>query len=77
VLLHLLQELDNDIVGRADEDLALATLLSVGHGLEAIGKDRNANHFKRETKERGVSRSEASRGRGLVGDKSAGDTWPS
>ena len=45
VLLHLLQELDHDLTGRADEDLTLSTLLSVGDSLEAIGEDRYANHF--------------------------------
>lgn len=37
VLLHNLQELDNDLGGRSDDDLALSTLLSVGKGLQAIG----------------------------------------
>jgi len=45
ILLHLLQELDHDLTGRADEDLTLSTLLSVGDSLEAIGEDRYANHF--------------------------------
>jgi len=34
--LHQGQKLDDDLGGRADEDLALATLLSVDDGLEAV-----------------------------------------
>ena len=38
VLLHLLEEFDNDLGGRADEDLPLAALLGVGDCLETIGE---------------------------------------
>ena len=37
MLLHLLEELHDDLGGRPDEDLALSALLSVGHRLEAVG----------------------------------------
>ena len=37
VLLHLLEEFDNDLGRRADEDLPLAALLGVGDCLETIG----------------------------------------
>jgi hypothetical protein len=45
VLLHLLEELDNDLGGRADKDLPLSTLLSVGHSLKAVGEYTHANHI--------------------------------
>ena len=38
VLLHLLEEFDNDLGRRADEDLPLAALLGVGDCLETIGE---------------------------------------
>ena len=44
VLLHDLQELHDDARGRAQEHLALAALLGVGHGLEAVGEDGDADH---------------------------------
>jgi len=45
VLLHQGQELDNDLGGRADQDLALATLLSVVDVVEAVVQDGDADHF--------------------------------
>ena len=44
--LHDREELDNDLGGGADEDLALALLLSVDDALEAVVEDGNANHFE-------------------------------
>ena len=40
MLLHHLQELDDDLRARADQDLALAGLLGVVDGLERIVEDR-------------------------------------
>lgn len=45
ILLHDLQELDDDLGRRADQDLTLSTLLSVGNGLEAIGEHRHLGHL--------------------------------
>jgi len=45
VLLHQGQELDNDLGGRTDQDLALATLLSVVDVVEAVVQDGDADHF--------------------------------
>ena len=45
VLLHALQELDDNLGGRADQHLALATLLSVGHRLQGIGQNAHAHHL--------------------------------
>jgi len=45
VLLHDLQELDNDLGGRADHDLALAGLLGVVEAVERIVEDGGADHF--------------------------------
>jgi len=38
VLLHTLEELDDDLGGRTDQDLAATTLLGVGDCLETIGE---------------------------------------
>ena len=38
VLLHGLEKLDNDLGGRSDDDLSLASLLGVRHGLQAVRK---------------------------------------
>ena len=46
VLLHQAQEGNNDLGSRADEHLALSTALSVGDGLQGIGKGINENHFE-------------------------------
>lgn len=44
VLLHGLQEADNDLGAGAEQHLPLATLLGVADGLQGIVKDGNANH---------------------------------
>lgn len=44
VLLHDLQELDDDLGGGAQEDLALASLLSVGDRLQGVGQNGHAHH---------------------------------
>lgn len=45
VLLHDRQELDNDLGGRADHNLTLASLLGVVHGVERIVEDGSLDHF--------------------------------
>jgi hypothetical protein len=45
VLLHDGQELDNDLGGRADQDLALASLLGVVDSIEAIVENGSLDHF--------------------------------
>ena len=45
VLLHNLEELDNDLGGRADQDLTLAGLLGVVDAVEGIVQDGSADHF--------------------------------
>jgi hypothetical protein len=45
VTLHDGQELDDDLGGRADQDLALAGLLGVVDGIEAIVEDGSFDHF--------------------------------
>ena len=45
VLLHDREELDDDLGGRTDEDLALASLLGVVHGVERIVEDGSLDHF--------------------------------
>ncbi len=45
VLLHDLQELDNNLGGWSDQDLTLSTLLSIGNGLEDIGEHRHLSHL--------------------------------
>lgn len=45
VLLHDLQELDDDLGGGADQDLALAGLLGVVDVLESIVENRSADHL--------------------------------
>ena len=44
VALHDLQELGDDLGGRADHDLALAGLLGVVEAVERIVEDRGADH---------------------------------
>ena len=46
VLLHDRQELDNDLGGRADQNLTLASLLGVVHGVERIVEDGSLDHFE-------------------------------
>jgi len=45
VLLHQGEELDNDLGGRTDQDLALAALLGVVDVVEAVVQDGDADHF--------------------------------
>jgi hypothetical protein len=45
VTLHDGQELDNDLGGRADHDLALAGLLGVVDGVERIVENGGLDHF--------------------------------
>lgn len=45
VLLHNLQELDNDLGRRSDQDLALASLLGVVDALESIVENGGADHL--------------------------------
>ena len=45
MLLHDRQELDNDLRRRADQDLALAGLLGIVHGIEGVVKDGSADHL--------------------------------
>lgn len=44
MLLHDREELDDDLGGRTDEDLALASLLGVVHGVERIVEDGSLDH---------------------------------
>jgi hypothetical protein len=46
VLLHDLQELDDNLGGWSDQDLTLSTLLSVGNSLEDIGEHRHLGHLQ-------------------------------
>jgi hypothetical protein len=45
VLLHNAKELDNDLRGWADENLALAGLLGVVDGVKRIVEDGGLDHF--------------------------------
>ena len=45
VLLHDAQELDDDLGGRTDEDLALASLLGVVDRVKRIVEDGSLDHF--------------------------------
>lgn len=45
MLLHDVQELDNDLRRRADEHLTATRLLGVVHGVERIVEDGGADHF--------------------------------
>lgn len=45
VLLHDSEELDDDLGGRPDEDLALSGLLGVVDGVERIVEDGSLDHF--------------------------------
>ena len=44
VLLHDAEELDDDLGGRTDQDLALAALLGVVDGVEGIVEDGSLDH---------------------------------
>ena len=70
MLLHLLEELHNDLGGRADEHLPLSALLGVGHALEAIGEDGDADHvWKRGGWEERQERQERQGERQETGDR--------
>lgn len=45
MLLHASEELDDDLGGRTDHHLALASLLGVVDGVERIVEDGSADHF--------------------------------
>ena len=45
MLLHDSEELDDDLGAGPDEDLALASLLGVVHGVEGIVEDGSLDHF--------------------------------
>lgn len=45
MLLHNLQELDDDLGAGSDHDLALSGLLGVVDALESIGKNGGSSHF--------------------------------
>lgn len=45
VLLHDLQELDNDFRAGADENLTLAALLSIVNCLKSVTEHTDAHHF--------------------------------
>lgn len=55
MLLHHLQELDNNLGDRADQNLLSATLLSVGDDFKAVGQDTHANHLREKGRGRGLS----------------------
>jgi hypothetical protein len=44
VLLHNRKELDNDLGGRTDKNLTLATLFGVVDVVQSIVEDRDADH---------------------------------
>ena len=44
MLLHTMQEFDNDLRARADEDLPLSGFLSVVDGVECVIKDASSDH---------------------------------
>ena len=60
VLLHNLQELDDNLGARADHDLALAGLLGVVDGVERIVEDGCLDHVGGIEDSRGASRLEVS-----------------
>lgn len=45
MLLHDLQELDNDLGRRSDQDLALAGLLGIVDALESVVENGGADHL--------------------------------
>ncbi len=45
MLHHDGQELDHDLGGRADQNLALSALLRVANGIERVVKDADEHHF--------------------------------
>merc|ERR1711976_276747 len=62
VLHHDLQELDDLLGGRPDEDLPLAALLGIVHGLEGIVKNADANHCCKFSATNGGCRNDRRRG---------------
>jgi len=57
--LHKAEELHNDLGGGSNEDLPLAALLSVVHGLEGIAQNANTHHFSNlKRKKKTLSRKE-------------------
>jgi hypothetical protein len=44
MLLHDLQELDDDLGCGSNQDLSLTSLLGVGDGLEGVSKNRGSSH---------------------------------
>jgi hypothetical protein len=45
MLLHNVQELDDDLGGRTDEDLTLSGLLGVVDGVQAVVENGSLDHF--------------------------------
>lgn len=45
VALHDLEELDDDLGGRSDHDLTLASLLGIVDGVESVVENGSADHF--------------------------------
>lgn len=45
MLLHDLEELDNDLGGRSDQDLTLASLLGIVDALESVVENGGSDHF--------------------------------
>lgn len=43
--LHDLEELDDDLGGRSDHDLTLASLLGIVDGVESVVENGSADHF--------------------------------
>lgn len=44
MLLHDLQELDDDLGGGSNHDLSLTSLLGVGDGLKGVSENRGSSH---------------------------------
>jgi hypothetical protein len=61
VLLHDLKELDDDLGGRTDQDLALAGLLGIVDALQRIVENGGSDHFGGGSKEYGRFSSRGSR----------------
>lgn len=53
MLLYDLEELDNDLGGWSDQDLALASLLSVVDALKSVIENGGSDHFGGGTKDSG------------------------
>lgn len=48
--LHELKKLDNDLGGRAEDDLALALLFGVVDALQSIAKNTSSDHLIRQVR---------------------------